>query len=254
MPGPIRGRRLHGYDGRPTRLALGCLLQLRDLGGFSIDGARTELVDLRTRLRHVLWIGGGTGAGKSSVAIALAERYGLERYNYDWHDSRDHAERTRADRHPHNATFLAMTLDERWLRHVPREMADEAIDIFGERFEMVIEDLLAMPEHTPVIADGFGLLPELVHPILESPRQAIFLLPTPELRVVALERRGWGSVEGTSDPVRARENRLARDALLTDHIRGSAAALGLVAGEVDGSRSLADIASAVARHFAPRMP
>jgi hypothetical protein len=211
-------------------------------------------VDLRARLRHVLWIGGGTGAGKSAVAIALAERYGLERYNYDWHDSRDHAERTRADRHPHNATFLAMTHDERWLRHVPREMADEAIDIFGERFEMVIEDLLAMPEHTPVIADGFGLLPELVHPVLESPRQAIFLLPTPEFRVLALERRGWGSVEGTTDPGRARENPLARDALLTDRIRERAAALGLTAADIDGSRSLSDVATTVERQFAPRLP
>jgi adenylylsulfate kinase-like enzyme len=28
---------------------------------------------MRERLGHVLWIGGGTGADKSSVAIALAE-------------------------------------------------------------------------------------------------------------------------------------------------------------------------------------
>ncbi len=211
-------------------------------------------MDLRTRLRHVLWIGGGTGAGKSSIATLLASRHGLTRYNYDWHDSRDHTDRTRADRHPHNATFLAMTLDERWLLQAPREMADEAIDIFGERFGMVIEDLLAMPEHTLVIADGFGLLPELVHPVLESPHQAIFLLPTPEFRVVALERRGWGSVDGTSDPSRARENRLSRDALLTDHIRGRAVALGLVAIDIDGSRSLSDVAASIEQHFAPRMP
>ncbi|OLC21058.1 MAG: hypothetical protein AUH33_02560 [Chloroflexi bacterium 13_1_40CM_68_21] len=211
-------------------------------------------MDLRARLRNVLWIGGGTGAGKSSVAIVLAERHGLTRYNYDWHDARDHTERTHADRHPHRAAFLAMTLDERWLLRAPREIADETIDMFGERFEMVIEDLLAMPEYPPVIADGFGLLPELVCPIIESPRQAMFLLPTPAFRMVALERRGWGSVEETSDPGRARENRLARDALLTDHIRGRAAALGLAAIDLDGSRSLADVAGTVEQHFAPGMP
>jgi hypothetical protein len=206
-------------------------------------------VDLRTRLAHVLWIGGGTGAGKSSVAIALAERYGLERYNYDWHDSRDHTDRTRADRHPHRAAFLAMTLDERWVLRPPRDMADETIRSFRERFEMVIEDLLAMPESPPVIADGFGLLPELVHPVIASPRQAIFLLPTPEFRVTALENRGWRTIEGTSDPDRARANRLARDALLTEHIGESAARLGLSTIVVDGARALHEMVTDVTKHF-----
>ena len=211
-------------------------------------------VDLRAHLRHVLWIGGGTGAGKSSVAIALAERHGLTRYNYDWHDARDHTERTRADRHPHRAAFLAMSLDERWVVRSPEEMATAEVAEMAERFELVIEDLLALPTDRRVIADGFGLLPELVHPVIESPRQAIWLLPTPAFRVVALERRGWTTIEGTNDPARARENRLARDALLTDHIRGRAAALGLVSMDVDGSRALADIGAAVERHFAPHMP
>jgi len=71
------------------------------------------VTDLRQRLSQVLCIGGGTGAGKSSVATALAERYRLGRYDYDWHDARDHTERTRPDRHPHQAAFLAMSLDER---------------------------------------------------------------------------------------------------------------------------------------------
>jgi hypothetical protein len=210
-------------------------------------------MDLRTCLRHVLWIGGGTGAGKSSVAIALADRHGLTRYNYDWHDSRDHTDRTRADRHPHRAAFLAMTLDDRWVLRTPREMANETIRSFRERFEMVIEDLLALPTDRQVIADGFGLLPELVHPVIESARQAIWLLPTPTFRVVALERRGWTTIEGTTDPTRARENRLARDGLLTDHIRRRAATLGMVAIDIDGSRSLANVAAAVEQHFAPAL-
>jgi len=210
-------------------------------------------MNLRARLRHILWIGGGTAAGKSSVAIALAEHYNLERYNYDWHDSRDHAERTRADRHPHRAAFLAMSLDERWVLRAPSEMADETIGSFRERFEMVIEDLLAMPEGPPVIADGFGLLPELVHTVIETPRQAIFLLSTPEFRVAALERRGWGSVDETNDVGSARANRLARDALLTDHIRVRAARLGLATVDVDGSRGLDRIVAEVTKHFGQRL-
>ena len=34
-------------------------------------------------LRHVYWIGGGSGAAKSTVARHLADRYGLARYSTD---------------------------------------------------------------------------------------------------------------------------------------------------------------------------
>ena len=209
------------------------------------------MTDLRERLSHVLWIGGGTGAGKSSVATALAERYRLVRYDYDWHDARDHIERTCPDRHPHRAAFLAMSLDERWVLSTPREMADNAIGSFRDRFEMVIEDLLALPRGQPVIADGFGLLPELIHPLIANPRQAIFLLPTPEFRAGALERRGWHTIDGTSDAGRARANRLARDDLLTQHVRQKAAELGFATINVDGSRALAEVIGEVEGHFWP---
>jgi hypothetical protein len=209
------------------------------------------VTDLRERFSHVPWIGGGTGAGKSSVAIALAERYGLVRYEYDWHDARDHTERTRPDPHPHRAAFLAMTLDERWVLRTPREMADNAVGSFRDRFEMVIEDLLALPRDQTVIADGFGLLPELIHPLIDNPRQAIFLLPTRESRAVALERRGWRTIDGTSDADRARANRLARDDLLAEHLRLSAAKLGFATINVDGTRGLAEVIDEVERQFSP---
>jgi hypothetical protein len=205
-------------------------------------------------LNHVLWIGGGTGAGKSSVAMALAERYGLARYDYDWHDARDHTERTRRDRHPHRAAFLAMSLDERWVLGTPREMADNAVGSFGDRFEMVIEDLLAMPRDRAIVADGFGFLPELVAPVIASTHQAIWLLPTAAFRDFALTRRGWTTIEGTSDPGRARANRLARDDLLTEHLRQKAATLGLATIDVDGSRALAEVIDEVERHFAKLLP
>lgn len=198
-----------------------------------------------TELANIRWIGGGTGSGKSSIAIALAERHGLERYNYDWHDARDHSERTRADRHPVRAAFLAMTVDEQWIDRTPRQMADEAIAEFAERFEMVLDDVAALTADR-VIADGFGLLPELIASVDADRRHAIFLLPTPEFRDWALATRGWIAREGTRDPVRARANKLTRDALLTDHVRERARALGYPTIVVDGTRSLAEITAEVA--------
>ena len=201
-----------------------------------------------TDLRNVFWIGGGTGGGKSSIAIALAEKHRLERYGYDWHDARDHADRTRADRHPNRAAFLAMSMDERWVTRSPGQMAEMELLEFRERFELVLEDLAAMRADR-VVADGFGLLPELVAPLIADRRRAIFLLPDPAFREWSLARRGWVTIDGTSDGDRARSNKLARDALLTEHVRRTAAAHGLATIDIDGSRSLALITADVERQL-----
>ncbi|MDP9321002.1 MAG: hypothetical protein M3P16_07890 [Chloroflexota bacterium] len=66
----------------------------------------------------------------------------------------------------------------------------------------------------------------------------------------ALGQRGWNTIEGTSDPDRVGSNRLARDALLTEHVRRTAAR-GLTTIDIEGSRSLADVTAEVERRFAP---
>ena len=51
---------------------------------------RPEDAALRDRLGHVYWIGGGSGAGKSTIARRLAARHGLRLYATD-EVMRDHA-------------------------------------------------------------------------------------------------------------------------------------------------------------------
>jgi 2-phosphoglycerate kinase len=63
---------------------------LSNQGGESADAA-----ELRRRLRNVYWIGGGSGAGKSTIAGRLADRYGLHVYATD-DVMPDHARRTTA--------------------------------------------------------------------------------------------------------------------------------------------------------------
>ena len=57
---------------------------------------------LRARLRHVYWIGGGSGAGKSTIARRLAARHGLRLYPSDDVMS-DHAGRST----PEDSPFLS---------------------------------------------------------------------------------------------------------------------------------------------------
>ena len=216
-------------------------------GGPSGPDAR----DLADRLRHILWIGGGTGAGKTSITTALAEARGLQPYSYDFHDARDHSERIDPLRHPAMHAFASMSMDQRWVLRTPEEMARETMKSSRERIEMAIEDLLARPSGVPIVAEGPWFLPEFVAPLLTNMHQAIWLVPTVAFRERALGERGSVTIQGTSDGDRARANRLARDALLTDHIRQSAAALGLRVIEVDGSRSLAEVTEIVVQHFAP---
>jgi len=98
----------------------------------------------------------------------------------------------------------------------------------------------------PVLAEGFSLLPRLVAPLLSRPRQAVWLLPTPEFRRTAFENRGstWTIPAKTSDPQRALANLLARDQLFTEQLRAQARAAGLQTVDVDGST---DVAETVAR-------
>lgn len=139
-------------------------------------------------------------------------------------------------------------MDERWVLRTPETMARAQVIEFTERFELVLEDLAAL-DASRVVAEGFCLLPELVRPVLADPRHAVFLLPTPEARRRNYARRAWVGIEGTSDHARASQNKLDRDALLTDHVRTTATALDLAIVELDGSEPLEDVITSVERRF-----
>jgi len=47
------------------------------------QGHTVEPAALRARLQHVYWIGGGSGAGKSTIARRVAAQHGLHVYSTD---------------------------------------------------------------------------------------------------------------------------------------------------------------------------
>src|SRR6266700_6694745 len=65
--------------------------------------------DLQAKLRDVRWIGGGSGAGKSTVACRLSERYSLRLYGTDEMHS-DHVSRTDPAEMPLVQAFRAMDM------------------------------------------------------------------------------------------------------------------------------------------------
>lgn len=182
------------------------------------------------------------------MARLRAEEYGLHLYRCDDTQSA-HTARSNAADHPMLHMFLAMSMDERWVKRTPEEMFHTFHGFHGEGFGLILEDLLDLPTDVPVLVEGYKLLPRLVTPLLSRPDQAVWLIPTPQWRLTALSRRGslWSIAGRTSDPERALANLLARDALYTEEVKRQARALQLTFIEVNGSASIQELAMHVAQ-------
>jgi 2-phosphoglycerate kinase len=205
---------------------------------------------LRKELRHVYWIGGGSAAGKSTIASRIATQHRLHLYATDDAMS-DHASRYMPEDSPLLRKFVAMDMDERWIHRSPKIMLETFHWFQGECFDVIVEDLLHLPRKPDVIAEGFRLLPRLVKPFLAVPRHAVWLLPTPDFRQAVFERRGpaWGFFAKTSDPEKALHNLLERDRMFTDRLREETKRLELPAIEVDTTMTEDDLAERVKEAF-----
>ncbi|MFY1686905.1 hypothetical protein [Plantactinospora sp. WMMB782] len=206
-------------------------------------------------LHQALWIGGAQWAGKSTVAEILAERYGLTHYHYDYHDARGHNDR-RIVRRIRRGEPAEPDLETVWVDTTPEEMARQALAGFAERFEWVQDDLRALASPRPVLAEGWGLRPDLVAAVSGSTRRMVVLVPTEGFRRHQLDRlpRAGRLGHQVSDPERAQRNRIQRDRLLAEDAVRGAGRLGIRVIEVDGSRDAEEMAGLVAEHFAPFLP
>jgi hypothetical protein len=211
--------------------------------------------DMRARLAHVLWIGGGPQAGKTTLSRLLAGKWDLKIYNLDWHQVREHVLRPGAA----GAAFAHLSMDERWAIPRPVDLLERSIAVWQEGFALVLEDLLAQPETRTIVAEGPGAFPWCVAPLLSSPRQAIFLVPTRDRREIVAARR-WGGIgqperfPGIVERERALNNVGARDVLLDARIVSSCAELGLRCERINGSLDLDDSLALLEGQFREHLP
>jgi len=193
--------------------------------------------ELASCLSHVRWIGGGSGAGKSTVAAALAARFGLALHHVE--PPSRFISQTTPETAPLLHAFIGMSMDERWVSRSPQEMYDTFHAFHGECFDQLIAELRDLSGR-PLLVEGFSLLPRLVLPLTESRSQSIWLVPTPDFRRRAFQARGstWTIPSRTRDPARALDNILARDAIFTEQVRREAERLGAQWLDVDGRLTL----------------
>ena len=212
------------------------------------------VADAETRqeqLRNVYWIGGGSGAGKSTIARRIAAERGLHYYATD-DVMADHGRRSTPESCPYLHAFIAMDMDERWVNRSPSVMLETFHWFLGEGFNLIIEDLLRLPKEPGVIVEGFRLLPHLVQPLLATRRQAVWLLPSPAFRQAVFDSRGgtqWAFIGKTSNPQRALHNVLERDAMFTDRLAEEATRLDMNIIAVDATLTVDNLVNRVMEAF-----
>ena len=86
-------------------------------------------------------------------------------------------------------------------------------------------------------------------PVLTSFNQAIWLIPTDFARASQERRDKPSGRYESSDPERLRQNFLERERLLAEYIVSEVARLGLPSIEVDGQRTIEEIADEVEAHY-----
>ncbi|MCP4428151.1 MAG: hypothetical protein GY803_26995 [Chloroflexi bacterium] len=203
---------------------------------------------LKQKLARVVWLGGATDSGKSTIAQKFAERHDYYVYHYDEHDLGHH--KLLAETNPVYQKALKATLSERWVESTPEELLPRFLKTARDRFPLVIEDLLSMPADKIIIAEGFGLLPNLLNPLISNINQALWLIPTKKFMQESFARRGKPSFAAkTSDPEKAKLNLFARDMALVKYYRHQAPLFGYKLFEVNVSHSIDDMTNLAEAHF-----
>ena len=205
---------------------------------------------IRQNLAHVFWMGGSPCSGKSSIAELLSGRHGLQYYQCDSAFD-EHGRRVSALGQPTFHKLLGMTWDEIWTRPVALQLREE-IAIYREEFDMILDDLLALPKSPPILAEGTALLPDCVNDVLVNHNQAMWIVPSESFQREHYPDRGpWVQdiLRQCADPDLAFQNWMDRDVAFARWVTRRTTELGLEMIEVDGKRTIADNAQAVARHF-----
>lgn len=197
---------------------------------------------------EIFYIGGSPCSGKSTVAEALAKRYGLAYFKVDDHLEAFIAQGAAAGL-PVCQRILRMSADETWLRP-PSVQCREEFDFYAEIAPFVADRLAAL--NAPrIIAEGAAFLPSLMQMQGILPTRYIAIIPSREFQFSRYRQRPWVShvLRDCADQEAAFANWMERDALFAEAIRDQCVKAGFTCLLTDGSVSPEERFEQAAAHF-----
>lgn len=213
-----------------------------------------ELGKLQTALKQVLWIGGGTDAGKTTTAKLLGEKYQLPVYHGDLTGAY-HWNSINADTQPSMDKWINWGAEQRWVDISVNGLVDITLRIITERLPRLVDDLIQLSQGSKVIVEWYGFFPDMLVPLLTYTNQAIWMFPSPQFKQDSITRRNKTQYHtDTSDPEKAWENHLERDLRMSRLIQKQAIDHQQAILINDRAMSQQRVFSKTEEHFADLLP
>ena len=203
-------------------------------------------------METIYYIGGGTCCGKSTIAELLSEKYGFPYYKLD-DDLWRFTELVAANGNSYAAATLAGSLEDMWMRD-PVEMCADELAFYADMFPFAREALAAHTGDRPLITEGAGWLPSLMHTAGIPKNRYFCMAPTRAFQLEKYAQRPWikNFIEDTSDPEQAFSNWMERDVLFSEQVMTDAVKRGYATLLVDGSSSIEETMRMVEQAFGLR--
>lgn len=204
----------------------------------------------------IVFVGGGTCAGKTTAARRVAEDAAVRVFSVD-DRLEGYARIAEAEGNIAMREALSSDFERLWMRD-PGVQLDEMLRFYADAFPYAMDDLRefaasvnrrlpggAEPSFAPVIvAEGIAFMPELLHAAGVAADRCVFATCPRALHDERYARRDWMPLmlDGCSDPERAFELWMDRDELFAEHVRSECARLGYphILVDSDNPGALAD--------------
>jgi len=197
----------------------------------------------------IYWIGGSPCCGKSTISEMLVKEFGFEMYKCD-----DHLDRYTEIGFENGVDIMKkvkpMSMDETWLRDVD-ELVEDEFEFYKEALKIIVTDLERDYQGKTVLVEGAAILPEFIKELGVENINYVSIAPTKKFQLEKYSQREWVKyyLAECSDPIKAFDNWMERDARYAERVTRDAKQFGLNAIVVDGNKTIEENYLDVKRMF-----